>query len=78
MIGQEGFDRLRNGVVPVEIALIGEAIDLRFWDLYLGQVDAAALARAMCLYPLSWRWNGSQSLDFSSAFGAATAAVLRV
>jgi hypothetical protein len=43
MMSQESLNRLRHGVVPVEIALLGEAIDLRFGELYLGQVDPAAL-----------------------------------
>ena len=51
MMSQESLNRLRHGVVPVEIALVGEAIDLRLGDLYQGQVDAAVLARAMCLHP---------------------------
>ncbi|MGA8321878.1 MAG: hypothetical protein WBE48_12825 [Xanthobacteraceae bacterium] len=46
MISQEGFDGLLQRVIPVEIALVGEAVDLRFGDLYQGQVDPAALARA--------------------------------
>ena len=45
MIGQEGFDGLPQAVIPVEVALVGEAIDLRFRDLYQGQVAATALAR---------------------------------
>ena len=51
MISQEGFDGLPQGVIPIEIAFAGEAIDLRFGDLYQGQVDPTAPARAMCLYP---------------------------
>jgi hypothetical protein len=50
MMSQESLNRLRHGVVPIEIALVGEAIDLRFRGLYQGQVDATALARAMCLH----------------------------
>jgi hypothetical protein len=51
VISQEGFDGLPHGVIPVEVALVGETVDLRFGDLYQGQVDPAALARAMRLYP---------------------------
>ena len=51
MISQEGFDGLLQRVIPVEIALVGEWVDLRFGDIYQGQVDPAALARAMCLHP---------------------------
>ena len=32
MMNQESLNRLRHGVVPVEIALVDEAIDLRFRD----------------------------------------------
>ncbi|MGB7040605.1 MAG: hypothetical protein WBD83_13545, partial [Xanthobacteraceae bacterium] len=71
MISQEGFDGLPQGFIAVEIALVGEAIDLRFWDLYQGQVEAAALARAMCLHPCCGGGTGLSHCDFSSAFGAA-------
>ena len=47
MMSQESLNRLRHGVVPVEIALVGEAIDLRLGNLNQGQVDAAVLARAL-------------------------------
>jgi hypothetical protein len=65
MMSQESLNRLRHGVVPVEIALLGEAIDLRFGELYLGQVDPAALARAMCLYP---RRGGRTSFSHCALF----------
>jgi hypothetical protein len=51
MMSQESFNRLRHRIFPIEIALFGEAVDLRFGDLYQDQVDAAALPRAMGLYP---------------------------
>ena len=73
---QESFNRLRHGVIPVEIALVDEAIDLRFGELYQDQVGAAALARAMCLHPCRGGRTGFSHCDFSSA--AATAAVLLI
>jgi hypothetical protein len=51
MMSQESFNCLRHGVVPVEIALVGEAVDLAFGDFYQGKIDPAALARAMCPHP---------------------------
>ncbi len=78
MISQEGFDGLLQRVIPVEIALVGEAVYLRFGELYQDQVDAAALPRAMCLHPCRGDGTGFSHCDVSSAFGAATAAVLRV
>jgi hypothetical protein len=46
VISQEGFDRLPQGVVPIEITLVGETIDLRFRDLYQGQVAPPARSAA--------------------------------
>jgi hypothetical protein len=51
VISQEGFDGLPHGVIAVEIALVGEAVDPRFGELYQDQVCAAALTRAMRFYP---------------------------
>jgi hypothetical protein len=69
VISQEGFDGLPKGVIPVEVALVGEAIDLRFKDLYQGQVDPAALARAMCLHPCRGGGTSFSHCGFSIAFG---------
>jgi hypothetical protein len=73
VISQEGFDGLPQGVIPVEVALVGKAIDLRFRDLYQGQADPAALARAMCLHPCRGGGTGFSHCESSIAFRAAMA-----
>lgn len=78
MVSQKSFDGLLQRVIPVEIALVGEAVDLRFGEFYQDQVDAAALSRAMCLHPCRGGATGFSHCEVSSALGAATAAVLRV
>jgi hypothetical protein len=65
MMSQESLNRLRHGVIPVEITLVGEAVDLRFGDLYQGQVDPTALARAMGVHPCRGGGTGIGHCDFS-------------
>ena len=68
MLRQEGFNRLRHRVFPVEIAPVGEAIDLCIGDLYQGQIDPTALARAMCLHPYRGGGTGLGHYDFPFLF----------
>ena len=78
MVSQKSSDGLLQRVIPIEIALVGEAVDLRFGELYQDQVDTADLPSAMCLHPCRGGGTGFSHCDVPSAFGAATAAVLRV
>jgi hypothetical protein len=64
MMSQESLNRLRHGVIPVEIALVGEAIDLRFGDFYQGKIEPTALARAMRLHPSGGGGTGLGHCDF--------------
>ncbi|MGB6660369.1 MAG: hypothetical protein WBE90_15125 [Xanthobacteraceae bacterium] len=65
MISQKSFNRLRHCVFSVEVALVGEAIDLRLGNYYQGQVDPAALACPMCLHPCGGGGRGFNHCDFS-------------
>ena len=76
MMSQESFHRPRHGVIPVEIALVGEAVDLRLGDFYQGKVDPAALPRAMCLHPC--RGEASVTAASPFRFGAVSVVVFRV
>jgi hypothetical protein len=59
---QESFNRLRQRVIPVEIALVDEAVDLRFGEFYPGPGGRRGSSARDLPSPLSWRWNGSRSL----------------
>ena len=75
MMSQESLNRLRHGVVPVEIALVGEAVDLAFGDFYQGKI-IPRLLRARCAFTLVVEVERvSVTCDFSFPFGAVPAGV---
>ena len=48
---QEGLNCLRDSIFPIEITLVGEAIDLLFQDLNRDYLPSAPLARPVGLHP---------------------------
>ena len=51
MNSEAPFDRLRHGVIAVEITVVGEAVDLLLRELNHHHADPEPPARAMHLYP---------------------------